>query len=174
MSQQSEFRAPWERTVEFQKLHCSWDPIQPRGTNHLSGLFHFGLHSCTHWAWVDFVIAEIQLKIWVTLLCSHTSSPCVGHTIHKMKKSNYHSLLCALSPSLMGNLRSYWVQRLVCHITWRVATNAAEKWAYHGSHFHDWSFTETGGSHWKTRCPSAAMAKWGLLQYGGEQWVTKA
>lgn len=32
---------------------------------------------------------------------------------------------------------------------------------------------ETGGSRCKTRCPSAAMAKQGLPQYGGEQCVTK-
>lgn len=34
--------------------------------------------------------------------------------------------------SLMGNVRQYRVRSLVCHITWCAATNAADKWAYHG------------------------------------------
>lgn len=34
-------------------------------------------------------------------------------------------------------------------------------------------FSETGGSRCKTRCPSAAVVKWGLSQYSGEQCVTK-
>lgn len=33
--------------------------------------------------------------------------------------------------------------------------------------------SETGGSRCKTRCLSAAMVKRGLLQYSGEQCVTK-
>lgn len=67
----------------------------------------------------------------------------------------------------------------MCHITWRAATNAADKWAYHRPQFCGRTppstapLSETGGSRCKTRCPSAAVVKRALSQYSGEQCVTR-
>lgn len=81
------------------------------------------------------------------------------------------ALVLPTCSSWMGNVRQYRVQSSVCHITWRAATNAADKWAYHGPPVL-WddrhppqptplAFTKTGGGRCETRCPSAAVVKTG-------------
>lgn len=81
------------------------------------------------------------------------------------------ALVLPTCSSLMGNVRQYRVRSLVCHITWRAATNAADKWAYHGPPVL-WddrhppqptplTLTKTGGGRCETRCPSAAVVKTG-------------
>lgn len=94
------------------------------------------------------------------------------------------ALVLPTCSSLMGNVRQYRVRSLVCHITWRAATNAADKWAYHGPPVL-WddrhppqptplALTKTGGGRCETRCPSAAVVKKrGLSQYSAEQCVTR-